>query len=768
MLTRKHPGGYTSLDRTPGTSDSLLACFQVDSLAAMRRPRRSTEHGPPGGFLLAPRSGFRHYRWVVLAAAAVLVLAVVIVAHYLGTGHPPLGPVGSLVVLISTLAAATAGVTVGLTSALVGVLAAFMLLADFHTASGIANALLSSVVWCGAALGTGLVGNRLRRQVARRENELEQDLCRSIVTKDKLERVLDAGPRLLEGETLEEVARTACESAVATFGADSARVFLLSGISMEIVALCPESSSIPAGHSLSLSDFPDLENMLVTRRPEFIRDLRRLEPTEAAQRLLDAFGIVSAVRLPIVGSAGPDGVLALGWNHAVGRPDDEMLEVMQRFADQTAIAWHNALRQQAQRRADELHRTLGRVIKLAPSFHTAGSTSAVATAICNAALASLGCSAAAIYRVETDRLCVLERRPTLGSMTPGQTFYLSDDMPIFREIRSPRMTFIPDVSAPSRSIRPWPQEIVDQAGTHSALYVPLRFDQGTPENLMVLGWDEVRETPDEGFLIVVQRFADQAALALEHTAVERLHARLEASLLPTAPVEHPRLDVHTRYRTGEQRLHLGGDFVGSTADENGLLHFVLGDVSGHGPDAAALGATLRSTWKSLTLAGQSLPKIAEVMARLILGERNTPNAFATLLAGHADPDRGTLTWINAGHMPPLLIDDQVHSMESTPVPPLGMGESADYEPHHSSLPQRWSLLCYTDGLIDARISPGSTERYGEQRLRERLHAWSGATPDGSSLDELLQEVESRSGRRFADDVALLLITTKSDPTEAEQ
>jgi serine phosphatase RsbU (regulator of sigma subunit)/GAF domain-containing protein len=724
---------------------------------------RPKDERPLGGFLLAPKSGFQHYRWIVLVVAVVLVVVLVLVIHWVGATAHPLPPVGSVIVFVSVLAAALAGVLVGLTTALMGVLAAFILLADFTSTRGITNAVVSAIVWCGAAVSTGLIGRHLRQQVARREAALEEALSRSLSARDKLERVLDFSPEFLRGETLAEVAQTTCDSALTTFGADNARVYMLRGAAMEILALSPHATGeIAPGYALSVSNFPDLESMLALHRPSFVRDVRETRPIGPAERLQQEFGIVSTVRLPIVGPSGPDGLLALGWTHSVERPEDELLAIMQRFADQAAIAWQNSLRLEAQRQADELHKTLERVLKLAPTFHISGTRQMVANAICEAALATFECSGAALYRVEGDRLRLLDDLPPLESMAQGRTFPLTDDMPLAKELRSPRPTFVPDVTDPSRSVRPWPPELVSQAGTHSALYVPLRFDRRGPANLLVLNWDKQREEPDEGFLVIVQRFADQAALALAHSSAERLHARLEASLLPTAPVEHPLLSVATRYRTGEQRLRLGGDFVGLTTAGDSVLHFVIGDVSGHGPDAAALGATLRSTWKALALAGQSLPKIAAVMNELLLAERNAPNAFATILAGRIDADNRTLSWINAGHLPPILIADRVTPLDSRPASPLGIGRNADRSPHRLRLPERWTLFCYTDGLIDVRVAPASPQRYGEERLKERLGAWIGTIPDGSAVDSLMLEIETASGGRFADDVAVLLVSTKGD------
>jgi serine phosphatase RsbU (regulator of sigma subunit) len=760
-LRRPHAhAAAAALERRSKALRGLLVAFHLDSLELMRRPIRSKVQRPQGAFLLAPGSGFRHYRSVVLAVSAVLVVSVVMLIHALEPTAHPLPPVGAVVVAISAVAAALAGVWVGLISALAGVLFAFLFLADFSTRIGTANALISASLWVGAAVGTGIIGRHLRGQVAQRESALENELSRSLTAQDTLGHVFDISSHLLQGKTLSEVARTACETALETFSVDSARVFRLNGTTMELLAFSPRSERIRPGYSLQAKDFPDLEVMLAQRTPLFVRDVGDTRPTGSADKIRKELGIVSTVRLPIIGPTGPSGVLSLGWTRPVDRPDDTLLTVMQRFADQVAIAWHNALRLEAQRRADSLHRTLERVVKLAPTFHISGTREAVAKAICNAALATFQCSGAALYRVEGDRLQLLERRPYLESLTPGRAFPMSDDMPLAREIHSPKATFIADVSAPTRSLRPWPLEVVTQAGTRSALYVPLRFHERGPANLLVLTWRKSRKAPDDSFLVIVQRFADQAALALAHSSAERLHATLEANLLPTAPVNHPLLEVLTRYRTGEQRLRLGGDFVGSTVSAEGLLSFVIGDVSGHGPDAAALGANLRSTWKALTLVGQSLTSIAKVMTNIVQAEGSAPNIFATVLLGRIDVQRGLLTWVNAGHMPPLLIAGGVQTLDSRPTPPLGVGKNTKRSPHRAQLPERWSLFCYTDGLIDARLAPGSRQRYGEDRLIERLGAWGPKTPSGAAVDELLAEIETGSGSRFADDVAVLLISTK--------
>ena len=64
--------------------------------------------------------------------------------------------------------------------------------------------------------------------------------------------------------------------------------------------------------------------------------------------------------------------------------------------------------------------------------------------------------------------------------------------------------------------------------------------------------------------------------------------------------------------------------------------------------------------------------------------------------------------------------------------------------HRIPLPARWSLFCYTDGLVDARVSPGASERYGEDRLPRVSAGWT-SRPDGAALDALIAEIETASG-----------------------
>lgn len=718
---------------------------------------------PLGDLLLVSSSRFQRYRWVVFAAALIVeVLVIWSVRRFDSTVHP-LDPVGAGVVFVSVAAASVGGALMGLTVAVVAVIAAFALLADLSTSTGIANAVGSALVWCVAATAAGVVVAYFRRQVARRETALQAALSRSLSARQQIDRVLEFSPHFHQSGRLDETAAAICQAAVETFGADGARLYAVQGDDMELLALAPPSAGIEPGLSLSLPEFPDIQETLSQHRPSFVRDVRLAAATGAALELRRRLGVVSAIRVPIANPAGPMGLLSLGWTHPIEQPAEDLLAIMQRFADQAAIAWQNALRAEAQRRADELYETLERVVTLAPSFHITGSPEELARAVCEAALGTFGCTGAALYRVEGDRLLVLDHQPPLADLAAGRVFSLGTDTPPGTENLSSTPTFVPDVSNPNSCLWPCTPDVISLGAARSVLYIPVHTEERGPQHLLVLSWDRPISEPDPGFLVVVERFADQAALALSNASAEQLHARLEASLRPSVPIDHPRLRIITRYRTGEQRLHLGGDFIGSTSRGESRLHFVIGDVSGHGPDAAALGATLRSTWKALVLAGASVFETVDGMRRMLLAEKVEPAVFATIVAGIVDVAKSEVVLVNAGHVPPLLVaEGRVTVLEGEPSPPLGFDGGTRLSLRRFPLPERWSLFLYTDGLIDVRVAPGSAERYGESRLMARLAAWTDTVPDDGAVDALMAEIESASGGYFADDVAILVISTKDE------
>lgn len=247
----------------------------------------------------------------------------------------------------------------------------------------------------------------------------------------------------------------------------------------------------------------------------------------------------------------------------------------------------------------------------------------------------------------------------------------------------------------------------------------------------------------------------------------RENARLERGLLPQALVRDARVALSTTYRPGNRRSLLGGDFYDAVELDDGTLHVIIGDVSGHGPDEAALGACLRVAWRTLMLARATPDETLPLLQQVLHHERHAPAIFATLCMLSVAPDREHAELRVAGHPPPVLVDsDGVRCIEAEHVtPPLGFVEDG-WRGNPVRFAGDWGMLLYTDGLIDGRIGNGS-ERLGEHRLVELLHRCGAAdvtrlTDASPLLDDVVTEVERLHGGDLTDDVAMVVVAARPE------
>ena len=237
-----------------------------------------------------------------------------------------------------------------------------------------------------------------------------------------------------------------------------------------------------------------------------------------------------------------------------------------------------------------------------------------------------------------------------------------------------------------------------------------------------------------------------------------LHRRLETALLPTLPTLPDGYRAATIYRPGDERLGLGGDFYDLQTVDGGGLALLIGDVSGHGPRSAALGAALRTSWRSLIQAGVDGPLLVEALTRIAQSEKAGDELFSTLWLGWLDAPGTTLRMGSLGHPPPLLLADEVRFLESPPLPALDIGAPIEWSPSQVHLPTTWTLLLYTDGLIEGRAAAGATERFGYERLRQWFAAQGSRLVDGACLRRLLSALEDAHGGPLPDDVAVVALT----------
>lgn len=429
-------------------------------------------------------------------------------------------------------------------------------------------------------------------------------------------------------------------------------------------------------------------------------------------------------------------------------------EAVRRRADAREILLSRALDESV-----SFRRAIEQILAIAPSFHQFEQIDDLARAICSAAQETFGSRAASLYRSDGGHVTLLYSEPPTPLMTPGRLVDAAAYPGLLDTLVNRTPSFVPDALTET-----WSEaeaELARSLNVRSILRVPILLSP-TSAYLLVIGWEWQQERDrDPTLLAVAQRFADQAAVALERVEADMLHTRLEKSLLSRTRDPHPGIDIAIRYRAGERRLGMGGDFVDYIAHADGVLSFVIGDVSGHGPDSAALGATLRSGWRAMSIAGIPPEKAIDCLNQVLLSERSADTVYCTLLTGRLDSSTGSLVLANAGHPPPLLVARQTRLLPVTPVLPLGCEHKDGWRLEAFALPEAWSLLLYTDGLFEGSYRPGARERFGLDRLVERFgRAAPGPIPP-ELLDEVLAEMEQTNGRQLPDDVALLLLSKSS-------
>ncbi|MFM9448902.1 PP2C family protein-serine/threonine phosphatase [Streptomyces acidiscabies] len=238
------------------------------------------------------------------------------------------------------------------------------------------------------------------------------------------------------------------------------------------------------------------------------------------------------------------------------------------------------------------------------------------------------------------------------------------------------------------------------------------------------------------------------------------NARLERGLLPTPLLDGASLRFAARYRPGRSRALLGGDFYDVVRTPDGIVHAMIGDVCGHGPDEAALGVELRIAWRALTLAGLCGDELLGTLQEVLEHERDDEELFATLCTVDIDAD-GSRAWLClAGHPAPLVVrDGHAELLPSTENgPAIGMLPWRSWPRMEVELGSAWSLLMYTDGLIEGRVGDGSRERLGQDGMVGMVRRlWGEGARGERLLRAAVREVREMNGGELADDVAVLLL-----------
>jgi serine phosphatase RsbU (regulator of sigma subunit) len=238
----------------------------------------------------------------------------------------------------------------------------------------------------------------------------------------------------------------------------------------------------------------------------------------------------------------------------------------------------------------------------------------------------------------------------------------------------------------------------------------------------------------------------------------RENALLERGLLPSPLLlDEPGVDIVARYRPSREDALLCGDFYDVIQTTDRVVHVLIGDVAGHGPHEAALGAALRIAFRALTFAGVHGVELLRQLERVLQSERTGIGIFATVLSLQIHPDGTGITAIRAGH-PGMLLQSGagVEWIEPPAGPALGL-RNDDWPQHELELPAGQGLLLLTDGLFEGYSGQGA-RRLGEDGLLAlaRTHAHLPGLQFVDALIDGAQELAQPRGG-LTDDIAVLRV-----------
>ncbi|HEY0003224.1 MAG TPA: SpoIIE family protein phosphatase [Pyrinomonadaceae bacterium] len=205
---------------------------------------------------------------------------------------------------------------------------------------------------------------------------------------------------------------------------------------------------------------------------------------------------------------------------------------------------------------------------------------------------------------------------------------------------------------------------------------------------------------------------------------------------------------------------IGGDYYDFIERPDGRLIIALGDVSGKGTAAALLMSSLHAAVHAQAAAHRSPIETIKAINQY-LAENTPPNRFITLFYAELEPQEGALTFINAGHNPPLIVHEggTVEQLGSGGLP-LGINPFADYREGRAQLQPGDVLVIYSDGVSEAQDPAG--EEFGTTRLWEVVSRNIEASAAGirDRIESALTKFAR--GTRAVDDITLVIVKRQAE------
>ncbi|SOD72266.1 GAF domain-containing protein [Jatrophihabitans sp. GAS493] len=331
-----------------------------------------------------------------------------------------------------------------------------------------------------------------------------------------------------------------------------------------------------------------------------------------------------------------------------------------------------------------------------------------------------------------------------------EAFSIDGDMPSAIAVRAGKPIFV-DSIADLIAIAPGATRGALSSGGASFAYLPLEA-VGTPLGCVSMFWSAGHhlDEREQDILTSLGGYVAQALFRAQLLAERRDVARvLQDALVPPLPVL-PGFELAARYVPANVSDQVGGDWFDAFSLDGTTAILSVGDVSGHDTEAAAAMGQLRASLRTLIIDRPDAPaSVLSRLDRLMAPAGHSRLATAVLATLTPAADGATLTWSNAGHLPPLLLIPGHPSQLLTAAvdPLLGLRRLGNRHDHQHWIPRGATVLLFTDGLVERR----------DQDIDAGLDALLASVDELADrpLDEMLQSIVSTSLAHGHDDDTVL-------------
>ena len=350
----------------------------------------------------------------------------------------------------------------------------------------------------------------------------------------------------------------------------------------------------------------------------------------------------------------------------------------------------------------------------------------------------------------------------------AERYPVSEDAPagvpqVIREGRAQTINQIPNEMLEQVAKDPEHLRLLREVGMRAVTILPLETRAGVIGALTLVSAESGRTfTPAD--VKLAGELARRAGAAVETSRLytERSHiARtLQSALLPPQLPEMPGWNAATLYRAAGRENWVGGDFYDAFPVEGGWM-LVVGDVVGHGPEAASLTAEARYTLRTAAmLSGSAVVALSELNRGLYERDPGTALCTAVCVTLREVGGKGSAEIVCAGHPLPLLLRDGRVEAAGRCGPMLGAWEEKSWMPVEVPLGDGDVLVLYTDGVIDAE---GEEQRFGEAGLRGAL---TGTGTADEAVTRIGRALDGFEVGEQADDTAVLAVSRVRVAVEA--